>query len=63
MTKSEMIRIARIAIDKGLDYETLKYSDYLYNEEDSVDEVYEYVDECKRIGTTAFNAKYPLESA
>lgn len=59
MEKDEMIKIAKVAIDKKLDYETLMYSDYMYGKEDLIDEVYDYVIECEEIGTTAFYKKYP----
>ena len=58
MTKQEMIKVARLAVDKGWDFETLKYGDYMYGKESLTDEVWEYVVECKRIGTDAFDAKY-----
>jgi hypothetical protein len=59
MQKEEMIKIAKKAIEKKLDYETLKYSDYLYGKEQFADEVYEYVTECEEIGTVEFYKKYP----
>ena len=58
MEKSEMIWIASVAIGKNLDYETLKYSDYLYGKEDLIDDVWEYVIECKEDGEKAFRKKY-----
>jgi hypothetical protein len=59
MQKEEMIRIAKRAIAKKLDYETLKYSDDLFGKEQFADEVYEYVTECEVIGTVEFYKKYP----
>ena len=59
MTKEEVIRIAKIAIEKKLDYETLKYSDYLYGNEHLIGEIYDYVEECEEIGTIEFNRRYP----
>ena len=59
MTESEMLSIAKVAIEKLWDFEKLKYSDYLYGKENLADEVYEYVIECREIGTTAFFCKYP----
>lgn len=59
MTKDEMLFIAKRAIDKRMDYETLKYSDYMYNKECLTGDVWEYVEECDRIGRTAFYEKYP----
>lgn len=58
MEKEELISIALIAIDKNMDFETLKYSDYMYGKEDQTDDVWEYVDECKEIGSIAFSEKY-----
>ena len=59
MKKEEMIRIAKIDIDKRMDYEILKYSDYLYGKESLIDDVWEFVSECESIGTKAFYEKYP----
>lgn len=59
MEKIEMIRIAKRAIDKKMDYETLYYSDDMYGKEKLTDDVWEYVTECCEIGTTAFYEKYP----
>ena len=58
MEKSELIWIASVAIGKNLDYEELKYSDYLYDNEDQIDDVWEYVEECQDDGRTAFYEKY-----
>lgn len=58
MEKKEMVRIAIKAIEKKLDFEELKYSDYLYDHEGDIDAVWEYVEECERIGTIAFFEKY-----
>ena len=58
MEESEKVRIAKIAIYKNMDYEELKYSDYMYGQEDFTDEVWEYVKECQEEGTKAFYAKY-----
>jgi len=58
MEKKEMINIALTAIDKNMDYETLYYSDYMYGKEKLTDKVYEYVIECKEIGSIAFMEKY-----
>lgn len=59
MDKAEMIRIAKRAIAKNMDFETLRYSDYMYGKESLTDDVWEYVEECREIGTKAFNEKYP----
>lgn len=58
MEKKEMIQIVRMAIEKNMDFETLKYSDYMYGNENLTDKVYEYVIECKEQGTTWFYKKY-----
>ncbi|MDH5183386.1 MAG: hypothetical protein OEX12_05795 [Gammaproteobacteria bacterium] len=58
MTKEEMLWAASIAVGKNLDYEQLMYSDYLYGKEDLIDDVWEYVDECKEIGNREFKKKY-----
>lgn len=60
MEKADLIWIATIAIGKKMDYETLKYSDYLYGKESEIDNVWEYVEECEKIGTEAFKAKYNI---
>jgi hypothetical protein len=59
MEKSEMVWIAKRAIDKNMDFETLKYSDYMYGKESLTDDVWGYVEECREIGTKAFYGKYP----
>jgi len=53
-----MIWLASVAIGKKLNFETLKYSDYLYGKESLVDDVWKYVKECEEIGTIAFKEKY-----
>ena len=58
MEKSEQIWTASVAVDKGMDYEELYYSDYMYDSEDETDEVYNYVIECNEIGRSAFYEKY-----
>ena len=58
MDKEEMIWLASVAIGKKLNFETLKYSDYLYGKESLVDDVWKYVTECEEIGTIAFKEKY-----
>lgn len=59
MDKAEMVRIAKIAIDKRMDYETLKDSDWMYGKEDLTDDVWAFVEECDKIGRAAFWAKCP----
>lgn len=56
-----MIQIAFRAIDKKMDYEQLKYSDYMYGKESLTPEVWEFVEECEEIGTKAFKEKYNLD--
>lgn len=58
MGKNEMIEIAKVAIRKRLDYETLLYSDYLYGKEQHADDIWEFVAECDQIGQAAFIEKY-----
>lgn len=58
MEKSEMIWIASWAIAKRIDFEELKYSDYMYGKESLTPEVWEYVEECDEIGQFAFREKY-----
>lgn len=58
MEKSEQIWIASIAAQKGYDYESLYYSDYMYDNESETDAVFEFVDECNEIGRSAFYKKY-----
>jgi len=60
MNQQDMIRIARRAVSKGWDFETLKYGDDMYGKESLADDVWDYVEECKRIGTDAFDAKYAV---
>jgi len=54
-----MISIAKTAINKRMDFETLKYSDDLYGKEDFAEDVWEFVEECDEIGSKAFYEKYP----
>ena len=58
MNKKEQIQTALAAIRKKLDYEELKYSDYMYGKESLTENVQEYVEEYKEIGRIAFEAKY-----
>lgn len=60
LSEIEKIRIAKRAIDKNMDFETLKYSDYMYGRENETDSVYQYVRECKKIGEDAFDEKYSI---
>lgn len=57
--ESELLWLARLAIDKHFNFETLKYSDYLYGREQLADAVWDFVEECQAIGRTAFDKKYP----
>ena len=56
---AELIRLARLAIDKHWNFELLKYCDYLYGREHLADAVWDFVEECQAIGRTAFDKKYP----
>ena len=63
MTKEELIYTATRVFNKGLDYETLKYSDDMYEYkgeelEDLCDKIFEYVEEIESYGTIAFKEKY-----
>lgn len=58
MEKSEMLWIASKYASKGYNYDQLKYGDDLYGREQFADEVWEYVNEYKEIGSTAFREKY-----
>ena len=53
-----MILIARMAIDKNMDYEKLKYCDSMYGCEELTDEVYEYVIEARANGYKWFYNEY-----
>lgn len=59
MTTIEMIKLAIRASDKGWDFEQLKYGDDLYGKEEFADDVWEFVEERKLIGSAAFDQKYP----
>jgi hypothetical protein len=59
MEQQEMLRIAKRAIEKKWDFETMKYGDDLYGKEKFADEVWSFVEECEEIGRAAFWAKYP----
>ena len=58
MDEQEILWVATVAIRKNMDYETLYYSDYMYDNPEQTDDVWELVEECKSIGTQAFNEKY-----
>lgn len=58
MEKSEMLWIASKYFAKGYSKDQLQYGDDLYGKEKFTDDVWEYVEECKEIGTTAFYEKY-----
>ena len=58
MNKEELIYLASKCVDKGWDFETLKYGDDLYGKESFAEDVWIYVKECKEIGSIAFKEKY-----
>ena len=58
MTKEEMIYLASKCAEKGWDYETLYYSDDLYDKEKFAEQVYEFVIEYRKEGSKAFREKY-----
>jgi len=60
MTQKEMIQIALIAVDRNYDYKRLKSSYFISGREEFMDEVWNYVDECKNIGLIAWREKYNL---
>lgn len=59
MDKTEKIYIASIALGKNYNYETLKYSDYLYGKEEYADEIWEdYIVPAKENGMKWFREEY-----
>lgn len=58
MDKKDMIWIASVALAKRYDYETLKYSDYMYGKEDLTDAVWEFVEEGEEQGMQWFRETY-----
>ena len=58
MDNTKRVQIALMAVKKNLDYEELYYSDYLYGKEHEAESVWDFVVECRKIGSDAFNAKY-----
>lgn len=56
---TELSSLAKKAVQKNWSFEQLKYGDDLYGREHLADAVFELVEECKLIGTVAFNEKYP----
>ena len=53
-----MIKLAKLAWEKGYGFEQFKYSDYMYGQESFADEVWDFVDEIKSIGIIEFDSKY-----
>lgn len=58
MEESEKIYIATKAFDKNWDIEQLRYGDDMYGKEEFTDDVWEYVNELRDDGRTAFYEKY-----
>ena len=58
MEEKEKVIIAFLAINKNMDYETLKYSDYLFGRENKIDEVWKYVIEAQEQGLIWFRTNY-----
>jgi len=58
MEKEDLIWLASKAAEKGWSYETLKYSDDLYDHEDDIELVWPYVEEYKENGRAAYREKY-----
>lgn len=60
MDKKMMVIIAKKAIEKRWDFETLTYCDDMHGNEQFADDVWELVEECDKIGRNAFYIKYPI---
>ncbi len=61
MELKDKIWIASKYAEKGYDYETLRYGDDLYGQEnisELTDEIWEYIDEYREFGRRAFYEKY-----
>lgn len=64
MTTEEKIYIASKYCEKGYGYDDLRYGDDLYhldgddNKETIIDEIIDYMDEYRSIGSVAFREKY-----
>lgn len=58
MEESKIIWVASVALGKDIGYEDLKYSDYLYGNEDKIDEVWDIVDSAKEQGMVWFRERY-----
>lgn len=58
MEEKDLIWTATVAFAKNMDYEELYYSDYMYGKEDETEKVWDYVDELRENGRTAFYEKY-----
>jgi len=58
MELSEKVRIAKRAIEKRMDYETLYYCDDLYGHEKDADEIWPLVEEHTEMGRVEFDKKY-----
>lgn len=63
MERAAMIKLAKRAGEKRLDFEQLKYGDDLYGKERLADDVWDLVEERNRIGSDSFDAKYAAELA
>lgn len=61
--KKDMVKITLLVIEKQLSQDQLYYSDYMYGCESYTEDVWEYVMECREIGTVAFREKYKKELA
>lgn len=58
MEQAEKIWIASKYAAKGYDKDQLRYGDDLYGKEELTDEIWEFVEEYKAIGSIAFREKY-----
>ena len=58
LSKEELVYLASYAVGKGLDYETMEWSDEMYGKQEYMDAVWEYVIECRENGRNEFRDKY-----
>lgn len=58
MTEKQKIDIAKTAMDNNMAVEDLRYSELMYGKEELTDDIWDYVEECQRIGSYRFYEKY-----
>ena len=61
MADSFLVKTAKRASEKRWSFEDLKYGDDLYGKESLADDIWDLVEERKKIGADAFDAKYADE--